>query len=257
LSIEIQKSSGSQCIIFNSLDSVYKVAYTIGSVRQLRHEYICNQAAQLDKYWSKYVVSLFYPITGVLGSKLQKQKASLNDEALKEFLESRYRWILDQPRVCFYDAVDCQELRKVAFQDISLSLIERIEKFIRSFPVEVGSIHGDFHVENIFINDQKIFLIDWGNYHTKFWGKYDLYHLLFCDYVEKNNTSWVDNIAGFYNYQLENSSLMKFKVPKEDMICYTLSRCELEILQDIRLNRLKDSRIKKYKLAIEKLDKFL
>lgn len=255
MNIKIYKSSGSRCIIIKSSLNVYKVAFSLGSVKQLRYEYFCNKAAQLDEYWAKHVVSLASPIDGVLRSKLLLHQAGLKHETLIDFLDKRYSWTLEQPRMIFYNVVQLNELYKFVFPNISSSLFIRIENFIKSFKVEVGSVHGDLHIENIFIKNQNISIIDWGNYKPKYWSKYDLYHLIFCDY--KENLSWIEKITDFNIDYSKKNYLNNFQLSNEDLICYVLSRCELEISQDIRLNRLKKSRIKKYKRAIKKLDNLI
>lgn len=255
MNFKIHKSPGSRCIIIKSSLNVYKVAFSLGSVKQLRYEFFCNKTAQLDEYWAKHVVSLVSPIDGVLRSKLLAHQASLKHEALIDFINKRYSWSLKQPRMIFYNVVQLNGLYKFIFPNISPSLFIRIENFIKSFKVEVGSVHGDLHIENIFIKNQNISIIDWGNYKPKYWCKYDLYHLIFCDY--KENISWIDKITNFYNEYSKKNYLNNFQLSNEDLICYVLSRCELEILQDVRLNRLKKSRIKKYKRAIEILEKLI
>ena len=226
-------------------------------MQQLLHEYHCNQQASQDTCWSSYVVPL-RNIMGVLAwTKRQYFGVNLNDVALNNFIRMRYEWLNKQKRVGFFEAVRCTQLNKFIFSRLKPDFRTRLETAMKSLDVELASVHGDFHKGNIFINDRRLFLIDWGNYRKKFWGGYDLFHFIFCNFVEQYAGSWGNYIFMFSEKMLTENTELPFLKNKTNMLCYTLARCELEISQDIRLNRLKRRRIQKYQHILEQLSSLL
>ena len=257
MSLRIQIAPGSRCIILTLKGIVYKVPLSQSASKNLRNEYLCNKEAQLDEFWSNYAVPLFSRFKGILGSKLQKNNESFLEEKLLEFIKLRLEWLDNAPTISFIESVNCNNLKRFVFPHIGHMEYNRLDIFMRSHHVKVGSVHGDLHIENIFCNMGAISIIDWGNHHTKFWAMYDVFHLKHCHFLKAKNTSWIDALDELFIAPAEYCTVSEFKASEEDVICYILARSELELLQDIRLNRLNLNRIKKYRSAVQKINRYL
>ncbi|PCH99363.1 MAG: hypothetical protein COB76_05930, partial [Alphaproteobacteria bacterium] len=152
-------------------------------------------------------------------------------------------------------------LSGVAADDISLGyLLEEemmqflpsdVQKFIQNYKIKLSSAHCDLHQENIFEEDGRLVLIDWGGYRKSFWDRYDVIHYHFCNEIKGD-----EKLSDILAFPQEVIKKMNGKIDFDghDLISYVVCRNVIESSQDRVISEtLYKKRIQKYGARIQKV----
>jgi thiamine kinase-like enzyme len=122
------------------------------------------------------------------------------------------------------------------------------EKVLENLIIGQSSCHGDFHPENILIEEGKLFFIDWIKYNSKSSRYFDL--IDFFIFSRKNNSeSWTE----FLLNNLDISVISKIQIKRENLVAYAIWKVSEELKTFKSRNRLNSQKIKKYLFFLEKL----
>ena len=172
---------------------------------------------------------------------------------LDRFIKDRFNYINTLPQVEFAKAVKLSSLKKYIFPDCDNKHVAQIYENTSNLVIHVGSTHGDYHLDNFVFDGNNIRLIDWTNYHSIFWADYDILHFYICLLSSREHCKWIDVVKSKQYIELSRTEIILKEYNLEHISCYVLSRCELELAQDVRLSRLDENRIEKYKNMIAML----
>ncbi len=226
---------GSNCLVFSVFGFFVKVALSMGAGRGLKREQVGENKAIADEFWNDLIASGKY-FGGMfkwapIGVEPNNVKAL---EPLLQILHARIDMLspVTNPwAAIFKSSVDF------------LSETACTDRFIEAlFAGEArASTHGDFCKSNCLITNGHPVLIDWGNFRDDFWAPYDIVHFDVVKEADRNGKAW--------RVILEDRIACN-EMSIEQAARYALCRCELELQQDIFLNRLTLSRRGKYTEAL-------
>ena len=249
-------SSASKCLVVAGSDAFYKIPLTVAAHLQMREELTNVQAARQDAFWMNHVV----PLEGcafIARSKRMRDPAMPAHPALKAFIRRRKHYVAFARRQPLREAMNLATLEADVLPDCDASIVAMIDAFRDAREVPVASVHGDFHLGNIFVHGARLWLIDWANFRSVFWASYDLHHIAICRIADRRRQSWVDILPNLAPESLATEAGFPIVTDWADINCYALARSELECSQDKRLARLTDERLAKYRRALNDLTKRL
>ena len=222
---------GSRCLVFGLGARHFKLPLSAGALRGLSREQRGEILALGDPFWAPYVLPARY-CGGFL--KFAARGADTVTDAAMSRIQSDLRQRTSALALAkgSWAHLFSRVLSLVATKDGWEARLDQV------FAGEArASMHGDFCRTNCLDLDNRLFLIDWGNFRPEFWAPYDLLHCDVIEQVEQSGDSWVDCLRGL---------IADGRINRPRAARYLVCRCELEGDQDFALGRLTDRRRRKY-----------
>lgn len=246
----IQYAAGSRCVILSTKHWVYKIPWGISGHRRLIDECRQNSRACKDHFWCDYVVRLetFGPS---VRSRRLKKKVGSEDEVIRKLM-AHHRDIFSDAEMGEIDQIaPCPNIKKMVIPRLSAVAQDNFRNYRNHARIPGAPSHGDLHRGNLFMEGDRIKIIDWAGFQAKFWRDYDLFHLLFCDVLEREGGRWIELAIYLRDMYGGPATSLGEGWSGADLIHYLVCRCEMELAQDIALNRLCPRRLEKYSSALE------
>lgn len=225
---------GSKCMVFSAFGRFFKVALSSGAGRGLRREQAGETGAQQDSFWQEIVLPGAY-----VGSMLKYSPVGLVASA------DQSQAVLAKARVRLEAMLPVSDGWPSIFLTLAPLLSEArcTNDFIDAlFSGESrASAHGDFCRSNCLLVNGSLFLIDWGNFRSKFWVSYDIIHFNVVREADRDGKAW---------RQILEERIGSKTMPTAQAARYALCRSELEMEQDVALGRLTPARREKYFKAL-------
>lgn len=225
---------GSKCLVFPAFGRFFKIALFSGAGRGLRREQAGETGAHQDSFWQEIVLPGTY-----VGSRLKWSPVGLvssADQSQAMLAKARARLEMMLPVSDGWPSI---------FLTLAplLSDARCTNDFIAAlFAGESrASAHGDFCRSNCLSVNGSLFLIDWGNFRSKFWVSYDIVHFDVVREADRDGKAWREI--------LEERTVRKTMTAVQ-AARYALCRSELEMEQDVALGRLTPARREKYLQAL-------
>jgi hypothetical protein len=183
------KKTGTGNIILDIGKNIFKIPITLGAMKEALTEKKLLEQIEKDPFFSRYLIEYKY-----LGGFLKTKKLSLFKKEQSAEIAGYFKEAFKEKGVW-----PKRRLGEIMDSKIFLDFISKNmgvdyrfwKEFLNSNEMPSSSAHGDFHPDNIVLDHQKLFFIDWSHYRFVSSRYFDLidYYILS---KREGGTSWID-----------------------------------------------------------------
>lgn len=184
---------GCYTYIFHWNNRSYKLFTPLGSVSK-NVELTGNKKALLSDFWKEHVIEVSTSpllLVMVKGDPVILDKA----ESAEKFIHHKLKEALSMTGRKASLTYNFNSLHALCAYGLNSDLLKRSKRLLSSLQLPVTASHGDLHINNMILVENKIKLIDWSMYNPD--GSFVNDYIHFYNYLEalKENQSWTVSIV--------------------------------------------------------------
>lgn len=238
----------SSTLVFHICSTVYKIPLTASARRELREERTAILKALGDVHFATHVPA--YRGTFLLKMPLYRSfKIEEHEGLMREYFRTAFSDAASWTTSSLQDVISLSSLLKFLNTHTS-DVYWKETLFIKKVPE--SSMHGDFFPENILVNGNRLYFIDWARYARRGSRYFDL--IDYFIFSQKSSLPWFD----FWLSMSVDFPKVLFSIalPQDAFFAYALWKISEELKTLYLRQHLTTYKVKKYRENLAKLKSY-
>jgi len=221
---------------------VVKIPLSAGAIKEIAQERLLLNQVKKDHYFSEYVLEYKYFLGLPIISYLPVFKIDKNEGLIKGYFKKYFQNVDDCAWKELKLLIDAKNFLNFIFANIRDDY-KFWEIFLNKYKFPQSSAHGDFNQDNILVEDNKLYFIDWSRFSSSRAKHFDLIDFYIFS-KRRDKESWIETWKRELNKGTIN--IFSIKVDETHFISYAVWKIADELKILILRNSLNQFKCKKY-----------
>lgn len=234
----------SKVIILKVKKKVFKIPLSVFACKEILREKNILSKVKDDEHFSVRLLKSDFLFGFILRNPYLRPAVKNSDdmELIRKYFKSSFANVYNWPPEALKKIVDYGYFLKLISENIPGDY-NFWSQYLEKEKILQSSSHGDFHLDNILVEEEKIFFIDWIRYNRSSSRYFDLIDF-YIFYNKKDYQPWMDFWLAEFNK--DRKELFGIKIKREYFLAYAIWKVSEELKTLNLRNDLNKQKCKKY-----------
>jgi len=239
----------SQTAIIKIGERVWKLPLSFSACKEMLREKKKLPEVGRDEHFSKFLVKGFFCGGVILSNPYLKPATKEDIGIIKKYFSDAFKFSLDWDREKLMHVIEDKFFLKFIFESIPNDTRYWLQ-YLDENSISKSSSHGDFHLNNILLEDNRLFFIDWiryNNFSSRYFDLIDFYIFYNKNEVESWTDFWMDK------FKKNRGEIFGIKIERKYFPAYAIWKVSVELKTLYLRGKLSEQKRNKYIIFLNKL----